>query len=1271
MGDFNGDGRDDLAAFNDSNPADKQWQVIRSTGSRFEAVETWSQTTISPNPTAIVAGDFNGDGRDDLLFKKSGSNTWTIAISDGSRFNVFDPNTVTTTWTSGRKGDFDGDGAEELLGWNTSAGRWETIKYHDHRGMSLDASWGSALGTVVTTQNTHIGDVNRDDRDDLVVFNATPGVNKWQVALSQQAANGTNSFVFQTPAADGTNDWDRWFNNWDWGPTATPYKFLNVDAPYQRFLDIFSDVYNTVELELYPGLMKGIEATAQTKAGNDWDQAALLVDRLEAAGFIDASIAFASVEADWNELAAWMGSDPSSPNATYAATKALLDSGAAQHTGINAGNVQFKHAWVRALAPSSSGLQMINVDPSWKFKNRQTGEFIDLKNVETHYAALSGRAGRGTFDEFGFLTNLEVSQLPIEWYEDQVMRNLVDSSKNKSLADIPFDGDITRRQFDSIPAGWNGGIEDPAVVQTFANLGAITSSAQYAPLLTHRVNIGIQKAGTTHLSETLVVPDHSLDAINITYVQNLGTYSAKMIVTPSSGNDTIYSAPAGNIFLPNDEVTLVISHLGPSSLQGASSITHSYTRKPGQIHAIGLDANQYSTQLINNLQAKVNATLNDGPSSADIKDLLNYTSAKYWHEFNRGSKAIDGLLRTIGGQQWVGSGIVTSDPYLLTESIPGLNNGNPIYSITELAHLQFPLLPSNIGVDIPNSTHVSMYSGAGPDLSNEAFQLVGFNGSALEHTVLEEVVNSQSMSTARGLQNAYASSGIRIYESVWDSTSNERKIFARGSISSNSSLSTYNPNGGVVQSPAQIQTSLSSDASGVHSNIIAASIAELLGNVNNQYGGPDGHSTIRVLIPNQKSSVGSWTGSVYVAEYQTASGRVGSYIIAPDGGVPSSGGYSGNVAKAANKILRPATFLNNTYAGDPVNVANGNMFRDEVDFKLANPIIPLDFARHYDSQNKLDVGFGVGWVHGFTGFIYKEQDPANSADQDFVWLRGNGERHIFENEDFQIPNTLFGLVETTDSGTNRRLTAFKDRNGIQYIFEPIANPFTDLTIGKQIYSRLVAIKDATGFQGVNITYESPTSIRVAKVESISVAGRRLEFVYNSNNTIDVKRFDGGLLVSTWAYALTTNAGYTGKRLTQVKHANQSDNVTSYAYYNDGPTARKGLIKDIIEPNLESHSYEYYANGRVFRVTDGAGNQQSFSYNLFRNLTEFTDERGNVETYIHQDNGLLTKQIHNDRSRVEYTWGPPSQIQNFYVSWQEFLMITSVDERVHTRSIQLL
>ena len=144
VGDFNGDGRDDIAKFDDLNAANKQWIVRVSSGTGFNAPYVWAdQQSLSPAAGSIEAGDFNGDGRDDLLFRKSGTNYWAIAVSDGSRFNVFDPS-ISTTWASSRKGDFNGDGADELLGWNISLAQWETLSYNDHTGLTLGSSWGNA-----------------------------------------------------------------------------------------------------------------------------------------------------------------------------------------------------------------------------------------------------------------------------------------------------------------------------------------------------------------------------------------------------------------------------------------------------------------------------------------------------------------------------------------------------------------------------------------------------------------------------------------------------------------------------------------------------------------------------------------------------------------------------------------------------------------------------------------------------------------------------------------------------------------------------------------------------------------------------------------------------------------------------------------------------------------------------------------------------------------------------------------------------------------------
>jgi YD repeat-containing protein len=1597
VGDFNGDGRDDIAKFDDRDANNKQWWVRVSSGKEFNAPNVWAgQQSFSPTTGATVTGDFNGDGRDDILFKKAGSQSWAIAVSDGSRFNVFDSGIVTSvTWSNMGVGDFDGDGANDLLGWNQSIGRWETIHYSDHHGLSLDdTAWGNALGSIVQANGLHIGDVNRDGRDDLVAFDTGP--NMWKAALSQETAAGTNTFAFTPASGDGTNDWHRWFANWDWGPSGTPYKFLNIDAPYQTFLDIFSDVYNTVELELYPGLMKGIEATAQTKAGNDWDQAALLVDRLEAAGF-DADIAYGTVTADGAKVAEWIGTTNAA--AAHKVIKGTLDAAA---TLLADDSVRFKHAWVRAIVPAGAGFEIVDVDPSWKFKNRQPGEIVDLTGESLGYTPLAGRSARGTFDEFGYLRHAGENQLPIEWYEDQVMKYLVEEDKNKSLADVAFDGPVIQNIYDTIPTGWNDElvIQSSPLVDVYENFAEIANDSGLAARFTHRATISLDReiisdarvsgiggsvnlgmlpellptnskyvntqtasyqnwsgldtthgsvsrvsvngswvielrgtqfaviqissgysvtndtrlrfnyesngatnlqriigldrnstfngsgefastidtlyspgsgvkeidisigslyrqqtsspaswialglqhptagtyvptstyarysnfvlyepgstevidgggtirqvgaaqaemeidiseasgnqpfkltknsvlefdfksgsegrlhaigwdvdfdstndggqlskryqlhgtgtqsgyittfndysgtdwkpysisigavlgstqsvdlarlvfvtdastnlnaeslfrnfrireattgAGGTHWSQPVSIPTSSLSSITVNYFKQENvpgitiddTYRSRLLI---DGN-VIQEGTASEILQVGDNAKIRIQHLSPSEFgiaPPASFADKTYTRKAGEILAIGFDANQYSTEHIVRLQAGLNNALADGATVDDVDELLSYTSAKYWYELNRSHRTIDGLLRTVGGEQWVGSGIVTADPNLLTDSIPGLNGGTPVYSPEDLKHLQFPILPYNIGVDLPNTNHAS-YNIATGGVNDEAFQLGGYNASALENAILEEVVNSRSVSTIRGIVNTLrdsSSTGTWVFESVWDASSNKRRYFRRGLVTESSSTTTYAPAGGTEFTKEELETDDDAGLYSVHSDSVVEGIVSLLEN-------PGSQERVVVLVPDQKSVVDSWSGSVYVAEFKNNEGSHGAYIIAPDGGTSTNGGFSGNSRKPENVILPPSTFVNQTYAGDPVNVANGNMFRDEVDFTFANPIVPLDFGRHYDTQNKLDVGFGVGWVHSFTGFIYEEDDPANSGDTDYVWLRGSGERHTFEDDDFDLPNTLFGDVEKNANG----LTKFLDRSGTQYIFEPIAGGFTDSITGKQIFSRLVAIKDASGHQGVTISYDdTPTvkSTRVKEVHSLSTPSRYLQFVYDGSLKIEVNRYDGNASqpIDKWVYWLDDDfvgAGFSGSspnRLTHVWHANQpSTAITAYRYYIDGPSSRKGLIREIVEPNGESHSYEYYANGRVFRVTDGAGNQQSFNYNLFRNLTEFTDENGNVETYIHQDNGLLVKQIHNDRSRVEFAWGPQSTGST--VQYEEFLMQSSTDER---------
>ena len=307
-----------------------------------------------------------------------------------------------------------------------------------------------------------------------------------------------------------------------------------------------------------------------------------------------------------------------------------------------------------------------------------------------------------------------------------------------------------------------------------------------------------------------------------------------------------------------------------------------------------------------------------------------------------------------------------------------------------------------------------------------------------------------------------------MFESVWDTSSNSRKFYRRGLITESSSTTTYNPTGGMQYTTTQLKTDTNAGLKSVHSDSVVQGHRVAAGEcgLSRTSRGPRTESEI---------DRGKWSGSVYVAEYMTTQKEQ----LVPTSSHPTAArrpaaATAAMLAKLENKTLPPATFLNQTFAGDPVNVANGNMFRDEVDFTFANPIIPLDFARHYDSQNKLDVGFGVGWVHSFTGFIYEEQDPANAGDKDYVWLRGNGERHTFERLEFHAAE--HAVWRRRRHPARRRqapdhVPRSKRNCNISLSQSPIANSFVDSSTGKKIYSRLSPLRMPPGIQGVTITYE--------------------------------------------------------------------------------------------------------------------------------------------------------------------------------------------------------
>jgi hypothetical protein len=116
-GDFDGDGLTDLAYAVQTDSDYLSWYVATSTGSSFNPPELW-QEAFGLAGERFLTGDFDGDGRTDLARGRrlsSGALRWHVAISDGS---ILTPGTRWTEFGSEAdlffSGDFNGDGLSDL-----------------------------------------------------------------------------------------------------------------------------------------------------------------------------------------------------------------------------------------------------------------------------------------------------------------------------------------------------------------------------------------------------------------------------------------------------------------------------------------------------------------------------------------------------------------------------------------------------------------------------------------------------------------------------------------------------------------------------------------------------------------------------------------------------------------------------------------------------------------------------------------------------------------------------------------------------------------------------------------------------------------------------------------------------------------------------------------------------------------------------------------------------------------------------------------------------
>jgi hypothetical protein len=184
VGDFNADGISDVAVANE-NSGDVSVLLGKSDGSLRPAINT----PAGVSPRAVVAADFNGDGKDDLAVTDGSSNTnnLLILISNGDgTFHTGTSVTVPAASSALAVGDFNGDGKVDLVVGTVVNPTTSEVMVFLGNG---DGTFQNPLSFPVGKSPVFIavGDLNGDGKQDLVVANGDG-------TLSTLLGNGDGTF---------------------------------------------------------------------------------------------------------------------------------------------------------------------------------------------------------------------------------------------------------------------------------------------------------------------------------------------------------------------------------------------------------------------------------------------------------------------------------------------------------------------------------------------------------------------------------------------------------------------------------------------------------------------------------------------------------------------------------------------------------------------------------------------------------------------------------------------------------------------------------------------------------------------------------------------------------------------------------------------------------------------------------------------------------------------------------------------------------------------
>jgi hypothetical protein len=231
-GDFNGDGKTDLAMLYDYGSASTGLFVFEASGTGFTTRQAWTSGAGNWEwyRTKMASGDFNGDGKTDLAMLYDYDNASTglfVFEAAGTGFNVRKAwNSGAGNWEWARtkmaSGDFNADGNADLAMLYDYSGASTGLFVFEAAGTTFNPrkAWNSGAGNWEwASTKMASGDFNADGNADLAM-------------LYDYGSASTGIFVFEA-AGTGFNvrkAWNSGAGNWEYARTKITSGDFNADG---------------------------------------------------------------------------------------------------------------------------------------------------------------------------------------------------------------------------------------------------------------------------------------------------------------------------------------------------------------------------------------------------------------------------------------------------------------------------------------------------------------------------------------------------------------------------------------------------------------------------------------------------------------------------------------------------------------------------------------------------------------------------------------------------------------------------------------------------------------------------------------------------------------------------------------------------------------------------------------------------------------------------------------------------------------------------------